>query len=62
MDLLEHIQRRATKMIQGMDPLLYENRLRAEAVQHKEEKALRRPGSSLSVSNGELQERRGHTL
>ena len=28
MDLLEYIQRRATKMIQGMELLFYENRLR----------------------------------
>ena len=28
MDLLEHIQRRATKMIQGMEHLSYEDRLR----------------------------------
>ena len=27
-DLLEHIQRRATKMIQGMERLPYEDRLR----------------------------------
>ena len=33
-DLLEHIQRRATKMIQGMEHLSYEDRLRAGAVQH----------------------------
>ena len=28
MDLLEHIQRRATEMIQGMEHLSYEERLR----------------------------------
>jgi len=28
MDLLEHIQRRATEMIQGMENLFYEDRLR----------------------------------
>ena len=33
MDLLEHIQRRATNMIQGMEHLSYEDRLRAGAVQ-----------------------------
>ena len=39
MDLLEHIQRRATKMIQGMERLSYEDRLGAGAVQHGEERA-----------------------
>ena len=28
MDLLEHIQRRATKMMQGKEHLFYEDRLR----------------------------------
>ena len=28
MDLLEHIQRRATKLIHGLEQLFYENRLR----------------------------------
>jgi len=50
MDLLEHIQRRATEMIQGMEHL------------PGEEKALGRPASSLSVSKGGLQERGGQTL
>jgi len=34
----------------------------AGAVQPGEEKAARRPESGLSVSKGELQERRGHSL
>jgi len=49
-DLLEHIQRTATKMTQRMEHLPYEDRLRAKTVQHGEEKASRRPESSLSVS------------
>ena len=46
-DLLECVQRRATKMIQGMEQLPYRDRLRAGAVQPGEEKALGRPESSL---------------
>ena len=56
MDLLECAQRRATKVMQGMEYLSYEDRLRAEAVQPGVEKAQGRPGSSLSLSKGELQE------
>ena len=46
---MEHVYRRATKMIQGMEHLPYKDRLRAGAVQRREEKALGRPESSLSV-------------
>ena len=53
-DLLEHIQRRATEMIPGMEHLSYEDRLRDGAVQPGGEKGLGRPESSLSVSKGEL--------
>ena len=49
-------------MIQGMEHLSYEDRLRAGAVQHGEEKAAREPESGLSVSTGELQEGRGQTI
>ena len=58
LDLLECVQRRATKMIQAMEHLSYEDRLRAEAVQSGEKQG----DSSLSISIGELQERRGQTL
>ena len=61
-DLLERIQKRATKMIQGMKHLLHKDRLRAGAVQLEEEKTLQKPDSSLSVCKGELQKRRRQTL
>jgi len=40
-DLLESVQRRSTKMIQGMEHLPSKDRLRAGVVQPGEEKALR---------------------
>ena len=46
MGLLECIQRRATKMLQGMGHLSYNDRLRAGAVQPREEKAPGRPKSN----------------
>ena len=52
MELLECIQRRATKLAQGMEHLSYRDRLRAGAVQPGEEKILRSPEGSLSVSKG----------
>ena len=45
-----------------MEHFPYEDRLRAEAVQPGEEKALGRSESSLSVSEGELKEGRGQIL
>ena len=40
MDLLKRVQRRATKMLQGMKDLPYKDTLRAEIVQPGVEKAL----------------------
>ena len=62
MDLLKHVQRRATKMIKGIECLLCEDSLRAGAVQPGEEKAPRRPESGLSISEGGPQERKGQAL
>jgi len=45
-----------------MEHIPYKGRLRAGTVQPGEEKALRATGGGLSVSKGELQERRGQTL
>ena len=50
-DLLEHIQSRATKMIQGT-PRLQRQAVRAGTVQPGEEEAPRRPHSSLQYLKG----------
>jgi len=48
-------------MIQGTEHLPYKDRLRAGAVQRREEKVLERLESGLSVCKGELLERRGQS-
>lgn len=51
LDLLVHIQRTATKIIQGMEPFLLGGQaVRAGAVQLGEEKAVGRPDSSPAES------------
>ncbi|KAK4827903.1 hypothetical protein QYF61_022326 [Mycteria americana] len=52
MDLLERVQRRATKMIRGLEHLSYEKAERVGVVQPGEEKPLGRPYCSLSVLKG----------
>jgi len=55
MELLERGQRRATKMIQGLEHLSSEERLRdLGLVQPGEEKAVGRPYCSLPVPEGDL--------
>ena len=53
-DLLERVQRRATKMVRGIEHLSYDERPRVGVVQPGEKKALGRPYCSLSVLKGGL--------
>ncbi|GAB0179741.1 hypothetical protein GRJ2_000439400 [Grus japonensis] len=59
MELLQWVQRRATKMISGLEHLSCEGRLteKVEVVQPEEEKALGRSNCGLPVPEGGLQER-----
>ena len=61
-DLLEQVQRRATKVIRGLEHLPYEDRLRELRLFILEKMPLGRPCSSLPVLKGGLQERWGGTL
>ena len=58
MNLLECLQRRATKMIQGMEHFSYQNRLRKLRL-FSLEKVLGRHHSRFSVSKGEVIKKKG---
>ncbi|GAB0181462.1 hypothetical protein GRJ2_000611500 [Grus japonensis] len=63
MDLLERVQRRATKMMRGLEHLSCEDRLRVGVVQPGEEKAPGRSNRVFPVHEGGLQESwRGHVV
>ncbi|KAK4830691.1 hypothetical protein QYF61_012860 [Mycteria americana] len=62
MDLLEWVQRRATKMVRGLEHLSYEERLRELRLFTGEEKALGTPYGSLSLYRGGLWERQRETF
>ena len=62
MDLLERVQRRATKMVRGIEHLSYDERPRVGVVQPGEKKAPGRPYCCLSVLKEGLQERWGQTF
>ena len=59
MNLLECIQRRAKRLIQGMEHLFCEDRLRELGLLNLEKRYLGRPENNFLVHKGGLYERRG---
>jgi len=63
MDLLEWGQRRARKMVRGLEHLCYKKRLRELGLfQPGEEQAAGRPYCGLSILKGGLEDRWGQTF
>jgi len=62
MDLLERVQRRATKTFRGLEQLCYEERLKELGFFILKKGRLWGDHCSLSVPEGDLQERRGKSF